>query len=67
MLYILTSCTRLMTKTLSIDDQTYRRLTSILNDMMHTKKHDVDYSDVIDVLIDVYQDSLTFSGENAGG
>jgi predicted CopG family antitoxin len=67
MLYILTSCTRLMTKTLSIDDQTYRRLTSILNDMMHTKKHDVDYSDVIDVLIDVYHDSLTFSGENAGG
>lgn len=66
-LYILTSRTRLMTKTLSIDDQTYRRLTSILNDMMHTKKHDVDYSDVIDVLIDVYQDSLTFSGENAGG
>jgi hypothetical protein len=56
-----------MTKTLSIDDQTYRRLTSILNDMMHTKKHDVDYSDVIDVLIDVYHDSLTFSGENAGG
>lgn len=56
-----------MTKTLSIDDQTYRRLTSILNDMMHTKKHDVDYSDVIDVLIDVYQDSLNFSGENAGG
>lgn len=54
-------------KTLTIDDQTYRRLTSIVNDMMHTKKHDVNYDDVINELIDVYQDSLMFSGENAGG
>lgn len=54
-------------KTLSVDDQTYRRLTSIMNDMMHTKKHDVNYDDVINELIDVYQDSLRFSGENAGG
>jgi len=54
-------------KTLSIDDQTYRRLTSVMHDMMHAKKHDVDYGDVIDELIDSYQDSLAYSGENAGG
>jgi predicted CopG family antitoxin len=54
-------------KTLSIDEQTYKRLTSIMNDMMHTKKHNVNYDDVINELIDVYQDSLRFSGENAGG
>jgi len=54
-------------KTLSIDDQTYRRLASIMNDMMHTQKRDVNYDDVINELIDVYQDSLKFSGENAGG
>ena len=54
-------------KTLNIDDQTHRRLTSIMTDMMHTKKHDVNYDDVINELIDVYQDNLRFSGENAGG
>jgi len=54
-------------KTLRIDDQTYRRLASIMNDMMHTQKRDVNYDDVINELIDVYQDSLKFSGENAGG
>jgi predicted CopG family antitoxin len=54
-------------KTLSIDDQTYKRLTSIMNDIMHSKMRDVSYDDIINELINVYQDSLTFSGENAGG
>ena len=54
-------------KTLSVDDQTYKRLTSLMSDMMHTKRRDVSYDDVINELINVYQDSLTFSGENAGG
>ncbi|HUG97071.1 MAG TPA: hypothetical protein VMJ94_05975 [Nitrososphaera sp.] len=54
-------------KTLSVDDQTHRRLTSVMGDMMHAKKHNVNYDDVINELIDVYQDSLRFSGENAGG
>lgn len=54
-------------KTLSVDEQTYRRLTSIMNDMMHAKKSNVNYDDVINELIDVYQDSFRFSGENAGG
>jgi hypothetical protein len=54
-------------KTVSIDDQTHKRLTSILHDMANEKKHDIDYDDVINKLIDTYQDSLAFSGENAGG
>jgi predicted CopG family antitoxin len=54
-------------KTLTIDDQTYRRLESIMKDMMHQKRRNVDHSDVINELINAYQDSLTFSGENAGG
>jgi hypothetical protein len=54
-------------KTLTVDDHTYRRLESIMKDMMHEKKRDVDYNDVINTLINAYQDSLTFSGENAGG
>ena len=54
-------------KTINVDDQTYKRLTSIMNDIMGSKRHDVDYDYVINELIDTYQDSLAFSGENAGG
>ena len=54
-------------KTLNVDDQTYRRMVSLMNDMMHTKKRDITHDDVINELIDIYQDSLRFSGENAGG
>ncbi|MDQ3854729.1 MAG: hypothetical protein M3251_06045 [Thermoproteota archaeon] len=54
-------------KMLSIDDQTYRRLGSIMNDIMHAEKRNLSYDDVINELIDVYQDRLALSGENAGG
>ena len=54
-------------KTLSIDDQTHKRLTSTMIDMMHGRRRDVNYDDVINELIDVYQDSFRLSGENSGG
>ena len=54
-------------KTLTLDDHTYRRLESIMKDMMHDKKQDINDSYVINELINAYQDSLAFSGENAGG
>ena len=54
-------------KTLSIDDQTYKRLTSVMRDLMSEKKHDMDYDYVINELIDTYHDSLALGGENAGG
>ena len=56
-----------MVKMLSIDEQTFRRLTSIMNDMMHTEKRNINYDDVINELIEAYQESLALSGENAGG
>jgi hypothetical protein len=52
---------------LSIDEQTYRRLGSIMDDMTHAKKRNISYDDVLNELIDVYQDRLALSGENAGG
>jgi hypothetical protein len=44
-------------KTLNIEDQTYRRLSSILQDIMHSKRRDVNYDDILNELIDVYQES----------
>jgi hypothetical protein len=54
-------------KMLDIDEQTYRRLASIINDMMHTEKRNISYDEAINELIDVYQDRLALSGDNAGG
>jgi hypothetical protein len=54
-------------KMLSIDEQTYSRLVSIMNDMMHTERRNISYDDIINELIDMYQDRLALSGENAGG
>lgn len=56
-----------MMKMLGVDEQTYRRLKSIMDDIMHIKERNVSYDDVINELIDVYQDRLALSGENAGG
>ncbi|HEY6885118.1 MAG TPA: hypothetical protein VI278_13875 [Nitrososphaeraceae archaeon] len=44
-------------KTINIDEQTYRRLTSILEEVMHFKRSDINYDDIINELIDVYQES----------
>jgi predicted CopG family antitoxin len=56
-----------MMKTLSVDEQTYRRLTSTMNDMEHSEKRNLSYDDVINQLIDAYQERLALTGENAGG
>jgi hypothetical protein len=44
-------------KTLNIDEQTYRRLTSVLEEVMHSKRRNINYDDIINELIDVYQES----------
>ncbi len=54
-------------KMLNIDEQTYGRLVSIMNDMMDAEKRNINYDDVINELIDVYQERLALSGENTGG
>jgi hypothetical protein len=38
-----------------------------MKDIMHTEKRNLSYDDVINQLIDMYQDRLALSGENAGG
>ena len=53
-------------KMLSIDEQTYKRLESIMDDIMHMKERNVSYDDVINELIDVYQDRLALSGRTRG-
>jgi hypothetical protein len=38
-----------------------------MNDMVHIEMRNLSYDDVINQLIDVYQERLALSGENAGG
>jgi len=54
-------------KMLNIEEQTHKRLVSIMNDMVHTEKRNLSYDDFLNELIDVYLDRLALSGENAGG
>jgi predicted CopG family antitoxin len=55
-------------KTVSIEEDTYKRLTSLLKEIMHEKRRDVNYDDVINELIDVYQEnSWGHFGASAGG
>jgi hypothetical protein len=63
---MLIDCIKIM-KILNIDEQTYRRLVSIMNERMDAEKRNINYDDVINELIDVYQECLALSGENTGG
>ena len=55
-------------KVLHIEDQTYKRLTFMLEQIMHDKKRDVNYDDIINELIDTYQENTWgHIGAEAGG
>ena len=55
-------------RTLRIEEITYKRLTSVLEDVMHYKKKDVNYDDLLNELIDVYQENVGGSiGGTVGG
>jgi DNA-directed RNA polymerase delta subunit len=55
-------------KILNIEEYTYKRLTSVLKEIMHEKRRDVNYDDVINELIDIYQqNSWDHFGAAAGG
>jgi predicted CopG family antitoxin len=55
-------------KTINIEEHTYKRLTSVLKEMMHEKRRDVNYDDVINELIDIYQqNNWGHFGAAAGG
>jgi hypothetical protein len=51
-------------RTLRIEEITYKRLTSVLQDVTHYKKKDVNYDDILNELIDVYQENV---GGSIGG
>lgn len=56
-------------KDLRIEEDTYRRLMSVMQDVMHQRKKDVNYDDILNELIDVYQESVwgNIGGTIGGG
>jgi hypothetical protein len=53
---------------LKIDDITYKRLNSLLTDFLELKKQDLDMNDLLNELIDNYQEIMWGTiGANAGG
>jgi predicted CopG family antitoxin len=57
-----------MTRTIEIQDNTYRRLSAIVDEITHLKRKDLTLDDVLNELIDMYQDnSWSQFGAGAGG
>lgn len=55
-------------KSLIIDDITYKRLNSLLTDFIDLKKQDLDMNDLLNELIDNYQETIWGTiGASAGG
>jgi hypothetical protein len=55
-------------KSLLIEDSTFKRLSSILAETMHISKRDITYDDLVNQLIDVYQEhNWGAIGGGAGG
>ena len=58
----------LLVESLKIDDTTYKRLNSLLADYIDLKKQDLDMNDLLNELIDNYQETIWGTiGANAGG
>ena len=58
----------LIMQNLKIDDTTYKRLNSLLNDFLELKRQDLDMNDLLNELIDNYQETIWGTiGTNAGG
>jgi DNA-directed RNA polymerase delta subunit len=55
-------------QTIKIEETTYKRLTSLLKEIMHEKRRDVNYDDVLNEIIDVYlENKWSHFGAGAGG
>ena len=56
-------------KSIDVDDITYKRLSSVRIELMDSKQEDLDYDEVINHLIDTYQEELSghLGAEAAGG
>lgn len=60
--------TRQMTHTIDLQDYTYKRLFVLQDEITHLKRKDITIDDVINELIDIYQEnSWTHFGAGAGG
>jgi hypothetical protein len=57
-----------MTKKIDLQEYTYRRLFTVLDELAQSKTRDMTIDDVINELIDIYQEnSWTHFGAGAGG
>ena len=56
-------------KSIFIEDSTFKRLSSVLTETMHLSKRDLTYDDLVNELIDVYQEHNwgAIGGGAAGG
>ncbi|HZA42696.1 MAG TPA: hypothetical protein VE504_02900 [Nitrososphaeraceae archaeon] len=56
-------------KSILIEDSTFKRLSSVLTETMHLSKRDLTYDDLVNELIDVYQEHNwgAIGGGAAGG
>ena len=55
-------------KSILIEDLTFKRLSSVLTETMHLSKRDLTYDDLVNELIDVYQEhNWGAIGGGAGG
>jgi hypothetical protein len=58
----------LLMQSLKVDDITYKRLNSLLIDYVDLKKQDLDMDDLLNELIDNYQETIWGTiGASAGG
>jgi hypothetical protein len=55
-------------KSILVDDSTFKRLSSVLAETMHLSKRNLTYDDLVNELIDVYQEHTWGAiGGGAGG
>jgi hypothetical protein len=57
-----------MIKAIDVEEHTYKRLSTVLDEIAYSKKRDITIDDVINELIDTYQENnWTHFGAGAGG
>jgi hypothetical protein len=54
---------------LRLEDHTFKRLSSVLEEVMHSRRKDLNFDDLLNELIDVYQESVwgSIGGQIGGG
>jgi hypothetical protein len=54
---------------LKLEDYTYKRLSSLLDEVTHSRRKNLNFDDILNELIDVYQESVwgSIGGQIGGG